>query len=267
MYRMRAVIDDVELDYELYGDGPELIWLHGLSGSVDESRWLTDHLATRFRVLTYSTRGHGRSSPVLERHRYRYDVIADDLDAMIDHVGFTRPVVAGGSHGANTALRHAVRHPGRAGGLVLIAPGSNALRRPDRIRWALVRGQLALARRHGADGIIKAITGQDPADPAADQVAIAAARSHDLPSLEAAMKHIADQRVVPPAALRAVELPTVVAAWRKDPVLHPFAVAQRIAALIPGAELRELPRPGSVPAAESAALVADLVDAVLARRA
>jgi pimeloyl-ACP methyl ester carboxylesterase len=263
---MRAQLDDVELDYEVSGDGPEVVWLHGLSGSIDESRWLTDHLATRFRVLTYSTRGHGRSSPVLERHRYRYDVIADDLDRMLDHVGFTRPIVAGGSHGANTALRHAVRHPGRVSGLLLIAPGANALRHPDRLRWALIRGQLALARRHGFDGIIKAITGQDPNDPAADQTAIAAARTHDLPSLEAAMKHIANQRVVPPAALRAVLAPTVVAAWRKDPVLHPFAVARRIAELIPDAELEELPRPGSVPQAESAELVARLVDRVLARR-
>ncbi|MDQ1688057.1 MAG: 3-oxoadipate enol-lactonase [Frankiaceae bacterium] len=262
---MRALIHDVELDYELSGSGPELVWLHGLSGSVDESRWLTDHLATRFRVLTYSTRGHGRSSPVLERHRYRYDVIADDLDAMLDHVGFSKPIVAGGSHGANTALRHAVRHPGRVSGLVLVAPGSNALRRPDRLRWGLVRGQLALARRHGADGIVRAITGQDPGDPAADQAAIAAARSHDLASLEAAMRHIADQRVVPPEALRGVQVPTVVAAWRKDPVLHPFGVAQRIAQLIPDAELHELPRPGQVPQAEAAELVAVLVDRVLAR--
>lgn len=260
MHPMRAVFDDVELDYEVTGDGPELVWLHGLSGSLDESRWLTDVLATCYRVLSYSTRGHGRSSPVLERHRYAYDVIADDLDRMLDLVGFDRPIVSGGSHGANTALRHAVRHPGRVSGLVLIAPGANALRRPDRLRWALVRGQLALARRHGFDGIVKAITGQDPADPNADQVAIAAARTHDLPSLEAAMKHIADQRVVAPGAVRSIAVPTLVAAWRKDPVLHPWSVAERLTALIPGAELHELPRPGSVPQAESAVLVADLVD-------
>lgn len=265
MHLMRAVFDDVELDYEVTGDGPELVWLHGLSGSLDESRWLTDVLATRFRVLSYSTRGHGRSSPVMERQRYSYDLIADDLDRMLDLVGFDHPIVSGGSHGANTALRHAVRHPGRVSGLVLVAPGANALRRPDRLRWALIRGQLALARRHGADGIIKAITGQDPADPSADQVAIAAARTHDLPSLEAAMKHIADQRVVAPGALATLDVPTLVAAWRKDPVLHPWSVAAQLAELIPGAELHELPRPGVVPQAESAVLVTDLVSHLHAR--
>ncbi|MCW2544538.1 MAG: 3-oxoadipate enol-lactone hydrolase, partial [Frankiales bacterium] len=66
---MRAVSGDVELDYEVRGEGPPLVWLHGLSGSLDESRPLCERLAKDFTVLWYSSRGHGRSSPVHEKDR------------------------------------------------------------------------------------------------------------------------------------------------------------------------------------------------------
>ena len=265
---MRAVCGDVELDFEVLGDGPELVWLHGLSGSLAESRPLCEQLSEHYRVLWYSTRGHGRSTPVHTRERYSYDLIADDLERMIEHVGFDQPVVAGGSHGANTALRHALRHPGRSRALLLVAPGANALRRPDRVRWALVRGQMILAARRGEPFVVKAITGHDPNDPQLDEVgraAVAAARTHDLASLLSAMRLIPDQQVVRPAALAGLDLPTVVAAWAKDPVLHPIAVARRIAALLPQGEFVEMVKPSTITPGEAAALMSGWIDGLLAR--
>ena len=251
---MRAVSGDVELEYEVLGDGPELVWLHGLSGSLAESRPLVRALATRFRVLSYSTRGHGGSTPVHERGRYHYDVIADDLQRMLDHVGFEHPVVAGGSHGANTALRHAVRYPGRARALLLVAPGANALARPRRPHWWLVRGHVRLAAWRGEPHVVKAITGIDPRRPGLDEVSLAkveAARTHDLASLLSAMRLIPDQQVIDPAVLPALALPTTVAAWDKDPLIHPIAVARRIAALMPRAEFVEIAKPGEMGDEES----------------
>jgi pimeloyl-ACP methyl ester carboxylesterase len=255
---VRAVSGDVELDYEIRGEGPPLVWLHGLSGSLEESRPLCERLAKDFTVLWYSSRGHGRSSPVHEKDRYRYDHIVDDLERMMDKVGFQHPVVAGGSHGANTALRHAVRYPGRAGALLLVAPGANALRRPSRLKWGLVRGQMALAARRGEPHVVKAITGHDPRTNDLDEAAlqaVAAARTHDLASLLAAMRLIPDQQVVRPAALRSVEVPALVAAWPKDPVLHPIAVARRIAELLPRGSFVEMARPSALTPDAAAALI------------
>lgn len=264
---MRATVGDVELEYEVRGDGPELVWLHGLTGSLEESRPLCEELSKTYRVLWYSTRGHGRSTPVHERHRYRYDVIADDLQAMIEHVGFDRPVVGGGSHGANTALRHALRHRGVARGLLLVAPGANALKRPDRLRWGLIRAQMALAQRRGEHAVIKAFTGLDPREPQDErgQQAVEAARTHDLASLLCAMRLIPDQQVVPPDALRTLEIPATVAAWDKDPLIHPIAVARRIAELIPDAEFVEMRRPTEMTPAEAAGLMTGWVSDVLQR--
>ena len=246
---MRVVSDDVELEYELQGEGPELVWLHGLSGSLEESRPLCEALSAHYRVLWYSTRGHGRSTAPAGRLRYSYDVIADDLQRLIDHVGFERPLVGGGSHGANTALRH-------------------ALRRPDRLRWALVRGQMTLAARRGEPHVVKAITGIDPRvvglDPVSQQ-AVDAARTHAMPALLDAMRWIPDQQVVAPAALATLDLPATVAAWDKDPVLHPIAVARRIAALLPQGEFVQVPKPGEMGPAGSQAMVAKLVADLLSR--
>lgn len=236
--------EQIELDCEVTGTGPELVWMHGLSGSLDESRPLCRELSQHFTVLSFSTRGHGRSSPILERDRYTYDVIATDLDRLLDEVGFDRPVIGGGSHGANTALKHEVLFPGRAKGLLLVAPGANALRRPKRPHWWLIRSQLRLAeRRGGEDGLVRAITGHSPADPGHDRVAVAAARTHDFASLKAAMRFIADQQVVDPSALATIEVPTVVAGWDHDPLLHPISVARALAAGIPGARFEEIDKP------------------------
>lgn len=242
---MKAEVGDVELEYEVLGEGPELVWLHGLSGSLAEARPLCTALSRDYRVLSYSTRGHGRSTPVHERARYSYDVIADDLQAMIEQVGFQHPVVAGGSHGANTALRHAARHRGVARALLLVAPGANALSKPDRLRWAMVRGHMMLAARRGEHAVVKAISGYDPRDPSLDAkglAAVAAARTHDLPSLLSAMRLIPNQQVIAPDVVRTLTLPVLVAAWPADPILHPIDLARRVADLLPNGEFVQMPR-------------------------
>ena len=258
-----AILGDITIEYEITGEGPDLVWLHGLSGSLEESRPLVTRLSQRFRVLSYSTRGHGRSTPILEPSRYRYDLIARDLAAMLDHTGFDRPLLAGGSHGANTILRHEAMFPGRARGLLLVAPGANALRRPKRPHWWLIRGHLAWAyHRRGNDGIIAAICGYDPAlthDDPAVRATIAAAQSHDMASLRAAMRFVPDQAAVDPTALPHFDLPVIVAAWDRDPLIHPIAVARTIASLIPGADFEQMARPHGLSPTASADTAAQLI--------
>lgn len=256
-----AVEPDVDLEAEVVGTGPELVWLHGLSGSLADGRPVVERLQERFRVLHYSTRGHGRSTPLLDRHRYGYGRIADDLAAVLDEVGFTRPLLVGGSHGANTILRHEADHPGRARGLLLIAPGGNALRRPSTLRFALLRAALWRGSRHGLDGLIELCTGLHPDDPRADPHLVAAMRTHDLTSLRVAMRRIPDQRAADPAALEGFRVPTHVLGWDGDPVIHPIAVARQVAGLVPGATFQEIERVDGL----SAAQVADIATAEINR--
>ena len=258
----RFISGDVELDYDVLGDGPDLVWAHGLTESLASSRALCSELAHDHRVLVFSSRGHGRSSPVHERHRYTYDLMADDLSRLLDATGFERPVLAGGSHGANTILRHEMRHAGRARALVLVAPGANALRKPRRWAWTLIRSHTVVAAWRGEHAVIKAITGQDPRDPQHDPDLVAAARTHDMTSLLAAMRFVPNQQVVPPEALERFDVPTVVAGWPDDPLIHPIAVARRIAEIVPGAQFVEISRETAASAALGAQALRSLLQQV-----
>lgn len=259
----------VELEAEVVGAGPELVWLHGLSGSLEDGRPVVARLADRFRVLHYSTRGHGRSTPLLTRDRYGYGRIAADLAVVLDAVGFQHPLLVGGSHGANTILRHEAERPGRARGLLLIAPGGNALRRPPALRFALLRLTLWRGSRRGMDGLIELCTGFHPDDPRADPHLVDAMRTHDLASLRVAMRRIPDQRAVDPAALPGFRVPTHVIGWDGDPVIHPIAVARQIAMLVPGASFEEIERVAGLSATQVADVAAGKIerwaDDVLAR--
>ncbi|MCU1672582.1 MAG: putative hydrolase or acyltransferase of alpha/beta superfamily [Frankiales bacterium] len=267
---MRVRVEpDVELEVEVVGSGPELVWLHGLTGSLEDGRPVVERLSDRFRVLHYSTRGHGRSTPLTDRGRYGYARIARDLSTVLDEVGFTRPLLVGGSHGANTILRHEAEHPGRARGMLLIAPGGNALARPRRLQFALLRLAMWRGARKGMDGLIELCTGFAPDDPRADPHLVAAMRTHDLGSLKVAMRHIADQQVVDPAALPRFDVPTHVIGWDGDPVIHPIATARRIAELIPDATFAEIERVEGLSAAQVADVAASNIhtwaDSVVAR--
>lgn len=247
-----ADVNGVRLEYEVMGAGPQLVYLHGLSGNLEIDRRLCERLAEHFTVMWYSSRGHGRSSAPVDPDGWNYGRFAADLDAMIDVVGFDRPYVVGGSHGANTLLRHAVEFPGRACAGAVIAPGGNAIRRPARWRWWALRAVNEWMMRKGMDGAIRLITGMDPASGDADPITMAAARTHDFDRLKQALRNVPDQAAVDPAALSRVSLPVVVSAWDNDPIIHPIAVAREIAARMPAARFEQIARLADQPAEQIA---------------
>jgi len=251
-------VNGVSLEWDTTGHGPPLVYLHGLSGNLEVDRRLCQRLGDHFTVMWYSSRGHGRSSAPATRAGWGYGHFAADLDAMIDVVGFERPFLVGGSHGANTILRHAVEHPDRAvSGAAVIAPGGNALRRPPRLTYAALRTVQWWAQRQGEDGLVKLITGMEPGSGTADEITIAAARTHDFAQLRAALRHVPDQQAVVPQLLASSQLACVVSAWRDDPIIHPYEVGTSVAGLLPRARFEEIEPMADRPAddvAETAAV-------------
>jgi pimeloyl-ACP methyl ester carboxylesterase len=107
-----------QIAYVDIGDGPPLVLLHGAfistgpawRGSpvahVDHFRTLGQH----FRVIAPDTRGSGAT--VHPGGPSTFDVLADDVAALIDALRLDRPVIAGFSEGGATATMVALRHPG-----------------------------------------------------------------------------------------------------------------------------------------------------------
>ena len=108
----------IDIHYLEAGEGEPLILLHG--GVVSTSPIWTgvpisyaSHMATltaRFRVIAPDTRGAGRT--VHSGGTVTFDLLADDVAALIGALGLERPLIAGFSEGGITATVLGIRHPG-----------------------------------------------------------------------------------------------------------------------------------------------------------
>jgi len=125
--RTVAASDGAALWLETYGpeDGPAVLVLHGGGvGSPYEMAGLLDALrAAGCRVLSLSTRGHGRSA--IGTAPLSFDQRVSDAVSALDAAGVAGPVrILGFSDGAYTALALAARRPGRADRVVAIGAGT-----------------------------------------------------------------------------------------------------------------------------------------------
>jgi pimeloyl-ACP methyl ester carboxylesterase len=106
--------------YELHGGGRPLVLLHGGLLTIEASFGaLLPGLAAAHRVVAVELQGHGRTADV--DRAPTIPNLAGDVVALLDHLGVERADLFGFSLGGLVALEAAVRHPSRAGRLVLAA--------------------------------------------------------------------------------------------------------------------------------------------------
>ena len=105
------------LVYEVAGDGPVVVLIHGFG--LDMRMWdpQVGPLAARFKVVRYDCRGFGGSGPLDPAVPYTH---AGDLVALLDHLDLGRAVLAGLSFGGRVALQAALAAPDRVCGLALL---------------------------------------------------------------------------------------------------------------------------------------------------
>ncbi|GHS84112.1 chloroperoxidase [Pseudomonas sp. PAGU 2196] len=115
--------DGVQIFYKDWGprDAPVIHFHHGWPLSADDwDAQLLFFLAQGFRVVAHDRRGHGRSSQVWDGHDM--DHYADDVAAVVDHLGIQGAVHVGHSTGGGEVVRYMARYPGdKVAKAVLIA--------------------------------------------------------------------------------------------------------------------------------------------------
>ena len=116
-----ASVNDLQMYYEVHGDGPPLVLLHGAYMNAEGMRGLAEGLARIRRVIVPDAQGHGRTADV--DRPITYEQMGDDVAALLRELGHERADVVGYSMGGASALRLAIQHPGVVRRLVLISAG------------------------------------------------------------------------------------------------------------------------------------------------
>jgi pimeloyl-ACP methyl ester carboxylesterase len=114
-----ADVNGLSLYYEEHGSGEPLVLLHGGIGSGEMFVGIMPDLAAGRRVITVDLQGHGHTADV--DRPFAAEVMADDVAALIEHLGLAQTDVMGYSLGGAVALRVAIQHPGLVRRLVLIS--------------------------------------------------------------------------------------------------------------------------------------------------
>jgi pimeloyl-ACP methyl ester carboxylesterase len=116
-----APANDLDMYYEVHGEGPPLILLHGAYMTADMMSPLTEGLAPTRQVIVPELQAHGRTADV--DRPLSYEQMADDTAALIGQLELEQADVVGYSMGGGAALQLAIRHPALVRRLVIISAG------------------------------------------------------------------------------------------------------------------------------------------------
>ncbi|WP_213086952.1 alpha/beta fold hydrolase [Chitinophaga agrisoli] len=105
-----ADINGLHMYYELHGEGPALVLIHGGGSTINTSfSQLLPALARHYQVIAVEMQAHGRTNDRNQPLSFEQD--ADDVSALLDHLNIKSAAIFGFSNGATTALLMAIRHP------------------------------------------------------------------------------------------------------------------------------------------------------------
>jgi pimeloyl-ACP methyl ester carboxylesterase len=220
--------DDAEIAYLDAGDGPPIVLVHGFA-STKEVNWVVPgwvDALTRAgrRAIALDNRGHGASSKLYEPVAYHSATMAEDVRALMDHLGLARADVMGYSMGALITAFLALAHPERVRSVVLGGLGSrlvDGVGLPESIAEALEAPSLA------------AVT-----DPQGRVFrAFAEQTRSDLKALAACIR--GSRQTLSRADVAAIRMSALVAVGTKDEVA---GSTHELASLLPAGEALDIPR-------------------------
>lgn len=223
---------------------PPLVLLHAFPFA--SAQWLPQRCgfeALGIRVLTPDQRGLG--SGAADPGPYSLDDAADDVARVLDGHGLERVVLGGLSMGGYVALRFLARHPGRLAGLVLSDTKAGADTEDGRKARAATAAKVRAEGSHVAfedakEKLLARTTHEEKPEIVGFCRALAQSRPRE--GVARATEAMAQRPDSAPDLARA-RVPLLAIAGEADPIT-PVAEAEKIAAAVPGARLRTIPRAG-----------------------
>ncbi|QNG20333.1 alpha/beta fold hydrolase [Rhodococcus triatomae] len=230
-------VDGTRISYEIVGDGPPVLLLHGsaLSRAIWRGFGYARALRDRYRLILVDLRGHGRSARPHGVDDYALDLVVGDVLAVLDEAGVRRTHVLGYSFGGLVALGLATRAPDRVSGLI-VGGGSSRPRAGafDRLYFP---GAADVLADEGIDAFLdrwNAVRAR-PIDPSTR----AAFSANDPSAMAAYMRRSDLEPGIPDRLLRQIVAPTLIFVGSED--THRIEDARHLATVIPEASLAIVP--------------------------
>ena len=112
---MRVSMSDIP-NYASQGEGPVLLFLHGIGGNHQSFDWQLPAFADRWRAVSWDMPGYGASAPLTEM---TFENLAHAVARLLDHLDAPTAAIVGHSMGGMVAQEFMVHYPGRTSAVVL----------------------------------------------------------------------------------------------------------------------------------------------------
>jgi pimeloyl-ACP methyl ester carboxylesterase len=219
---------DINISFLDEGEGEPIVLVHGFASNKEVNwvypGWVATLTRADRRVIALDNRGHGGSTKLYEPAAYHSAIMAEDVRALLDHLGIPRADVMGYSLGGRITALLAEKHPQRVRSAIL---GGVGIRLVD---GAGLPSQTIAAA-------LEAPSRADVADPTGHTFrAFAEQTRSDLRALAACIR--GSRQTLARDELDGLTMPVLVAAGSRDQVAGSPA---ELAALIPGAQALVVP--------------------------
>jgi pimeloyl-ACP methyl ester carboxylesterase len=114
-----APVNGLKMYYEVHGEGPPLILIHGTLGSTGTFADIIPELSKDRKVIAVDLQGHGRTADI--DRPMSFQAFADDTAALMRYLGIQKADLMGYSMGGIVALRTATQHPELVERLVIVS--------------------------------------------------------------------------------------------------------------------------------------------------
>lgn len=103
--------DGTPIYYEVRGEGEPLILVYGIACLMNHWHHQVRHFSQDMKTVVFDLRGHHRSQPLQDPTKLRMEDLAEDLIALVDHLGLPSAHFAGHSFGVPVLLAAYEKRP------------------------------------------------------------------------------------------------------------------------------------------------------------
>ena len=150
-----ATSKGARLYYEEAGRGTAIVFVHEFSGDFRSWEAQMRFFSRRYRSIAFNARGYPPSEVPPSPSQYSHTIAADDIRAVMRHLGISKAHIIGCSMGAYATIMFGLRYPRNALSLTTVGAGAGGILDPGQ-RAQFLKNTEANARRYEEEGLAAA---------------------------------------------------------------------------------------------------------------